>query len=161
MLILNFTHQLTNEQRVQIETLAHISIEEVRVIPVQINQEEPLEPQISSIVDDTGLSSEEWQTLPLLIIPPGYALAAFVLLAELHGRIGHFPSLVRLRPKPGPITTYEVAELLNYNPFVRPHADVGKYKEVIQLLNLQTIRDAARKSSDTSTTPAKHITQIS
>src|SRR2546430_8339758 len=113
MLILNFTHPLTNEQRAQIEALASTPIEEIRTIPVQINQEEPLEPQIISIVDATGLSSEDWQTRPLLINPPGYAPAAFVLLAELHGRIGHFPSLIRLRPKPGPVTTYEVAELLN------------------------------------------------
>lgn len=123
MLILNFTHPLTDQQQAQIEALAHTSIEEVRTIPVQINQAEPLEPQITSIVDATGLSSEEWQTRPLLINPPGYAPAAFVLLAELHGRIGHFPSLIRLRPKPGPVTSYEVAELLN----------------------LQTIREAARK----------------
>ena len=122
MLILNFTHPLTLEQRAQIEALAHSPIEEVRAIPVQINQEEQLEPQITSIVDATGLSSEEWQTRPLLINPPGYAPAAFVLLAELHGRIGHFPSLIRLRPKPGPVTSFEVAELLN----------------------LQTIRETAR-----------------
>jgi hypothetical protein len=113
MLILNFTHPLTSAQREQIEAFANTSIEEVRTIPVQINQKEPLEPQITSIVDATNLSSEEWQTCPLLINPPGYAPAAFVLLAELHGRIGHFPSLVRLRPKPGPVTTYEVTELLN------------------------------------------------
>jgi hypothetical protein len=113
MPVLNFTHPLTNEQRAQIEALANTSIEEVRTVRVQIKQEEPLEPQITSIVDATGLSSEEWQTRPLLINPPGYAPAAFVLLAELHGRIGHFPSLIRLRPKPGPVTTYEVAELLN------------------------------------------------
>ena len=123
MLILNFTHPLISEQRTQIESLASTPIEEVRDIPVQINQEELLEPQIISIVDATGLSSEEWQTLPLLVNPPGYAPAAFVLLAELHGRIGHFPTLIRLRPKPGPMTSYEVAELLN----------------------LQSIREAARR----------------
>jgi len=123
MLILNFTHPLTPEQRAQIEALAHTSIEEIRTIPVQINQAEPLEPQITTIIDAVGLLSAEWQTRPLLINPPGYAPAAFVLLAELHGRIGHFPSLIRLRPKPGPVTSYEVAELLN----------------------LQTIREAARK----------------
>ena len=123
MLILNFSHPLTDEQQTQIEALANTSIEEVHTIRVQINQEEPLEPQITAIVDSAGLSSEEWQTRPLLINPPGYAPAAFVLLAELHGRIGHFPSLIRLRPKPGPVTTYEVTELLN----------------------LQVIREAARK----------------
>ena len=114
MLILNFTHPLTPEQRAQIEALAHTSIEEVRTIPVQIDQDEPLQPQITTIVDAVGLSSEEWQTRPFLINPPGYAPAAFVLLAELHGRIGHFPSLIRLRPLPGSTpTTYEVAELIN------------------------------------------------
>jgi hypothetical protein len=114
MLILNFTHPLTPEQRAQIEALAHTSIEEVRTIPVQIDQDKPLEPQITAIVDAVGLSSEEWQTRPFLINPPGYAPAAFVLLAELHGRIGHFPSLIRLRPLPGSTpTTYEVAELIN------------------------------------------------
>jgi hypothetical protein len=113
MFILNFSHPLTDEQQAQIEALAHTLIEEARTIRVQINQEEPLEPQITAIVDSVGLSSEEWQTRPLLINPPGYAPAAFVLLAELHGRIGHFPSLIRLRPKPGPVTTYEVTELLN------------------------------------------------
>jgi len=123
MLILNFTHPLTPEQRAQIEALAHTSIEEVRTIPVQIDQAEPLEPQITTIVDTVGLSSEEWQTRQLLINPPGYAPAAFVLLAELHGRIGHSPALIRLRPKPGPVTSYEVAELLN----------------------LQTIREEARE----------------
>src|SRR6266516_4508847 len=123
MLILNFTHPITNEQQAQIEALANTSIQEVRTIRVQINQEELLEPQITTIVDAAGLSSEEWQTLPLLINPPGYAPAAFVLLAELHGRIGHFPSLIRLRPKAGPVPAYEVAELLN----------------------LQEVREAARK----------------
>jgi len=114
MLILNFSHPLTPEQQAQIETLTSPTpIEEVRTIPIQINQSEPLEPQITAIVDSIALTSEAWQTRLLLINPPGFAPAAFVLLAELHGRIGHFPTLIRLRPKAGPVTTYEVAELLN------------------------------------------------
>src|SRR5947207_6423408 len=113
MIVLNFTHPLTDEHKAQIEALAGISINEVRTIPVQIDQAEPLGPQISAIVDAAQLSSQEWQTRPLLINPPGYAPAAFVLLAELHGRIGHFPSLIRLSPKAGPVTTYEIAEILN------------------------------------------------
>jgi hypothetical protein len=123
MLILNFTHPLTREQCAQIEALAGAAIEEVRTIPVQIEQAEPLGPQIVGIVEAAGLSSQEWQTRSLLINPPGYAPAAFMLLAELHGRIGHFPSLVRLRPRPGAVTSYEVAELLN----------------------LQSVRDQARR----------------
>lgn len=114
MLILNFTHPLTQFQRTQIESLAGTSTEEVRNVPVQIDQAEALAPQVAALVDAVGLSAEEWQTRPLLINPPGYAPAAFVLLAELHGRIGHFPALVRLRPVTDSVPTrYEVAELLN------------------------------------------------
>jgi hypothetical protein len=123
MIILNFSHPLTKEQCSQIETLTNASITEVRTIPVQINQEEPLVSQIIAIVDGTGLSPEDWQTLPLLITPPGHSLATSVLLAELHGRMGHFPTIIRLRPKHSHVTSYEVAELLN----------------------LQTIREEARK----------------
>ncbi len=124
MLILNFTHPLTSQQRAQIEALAHTPIEEVRTIPVQIEQAEPLEPQITAIVDAVGLSSEEWQTRLLLINPPGYAPAAFVLLAEMHGRTGHFPALIRLRPVPDSTPTIY---------------------EVVELINLQTIRERARR----------------
>jgi hypothetical protein len=122
MLILNFTHPLTPEHITQIESLAHASIDDIHTIAVQINQSEPLETQIRTIVDAVPITSEEWQTRPILINPPGYAPAAFVLLAELHGRVGHFPTFIRLRPKQGPVTSFEVAELLN----------------------LQTIRETAR-----------------
>jgi hypothetical protein len=113
MLVLNFSHPLTSEQVAHIEMLAGTSIEEAHTIPVEINQAEPLVPQIVTIVNSVGLSAEEWQTRQLLINPPGYAPAAFVLLAELHGRMGHFPTLVRLRPTSEPVTTYEIAELLD------------------------------------------------
>ncbi len=123
MILLNFSHPLTDQQQARIGELAGEHIEDIRIIAVQIDQARALEPQVRSIVESVGLSSQEWQTRELLINPPGYAPVAIVLLAELHGRIGHFPALIRLRPCPGPITTYEVAELLN----------------------LQTIRDEARK----------------
>lgn len=113
MLVLNFTHPLTEDHIKQIETLAGTAIDGVHTIPVQIDQQSPLEEQIRSIIDHVPLTSQEWQTRALLINPPGYAPAAFVLLAELHGRTGHFPTLIRLRPVAGPITRFEVAELLN------------------------------------------------
>jgi hypothetical protein len=59
MLILNFTHSLTNQQREQIEALTNFSIEEVRTIPMRLNLAEPLEPQITAIVNTIGLTSEE------------------------------------------------------------------------------------------------------
>ncbi|GHO49666.1 CRISPR-associated protein Csx15 [Ktedonospora formicarum] len=123
MIVLNFSHPLTLAQQEQIERLAGRTIEEVRTIPVQIDQEQPMEPQIVTALEMVHLTTEQWQTFPLVINPPGYAPASMVLLAELHGRIGHFPVFIRLRPRHGTVTTYEVAELLN----------------------LQIIRDNARK----------------
>ena len=113
LIILNFTHPLTFEHITQIESLAHMSINDIKTFPVQIDQSKPLETQIRAIVESVELTSEEWQTRSLLINPPGYAPAAFVLLAELQGRMGHFPTIIRLRPKAGPVTSFEVAELLN------------------------------------------------
>lgn len=114
MFILNFGHRLTVEQRKQIDALANVNIEGIRNIPIKFDLTQPLGPQVITIVDAVGLTSEEWQTRLLLINPPGYAPVAFVLLAELHGRIGHFPALIRLRPVENSTPTeYEVAELLN------------------------------------------------
>ena len=80
MLILNFSHPLTSEQQLQIEAFVTTNIDDIRTIPVQINQDEPLDQQIIAIVNAVGLSPEEWQTRMLLINPPGYAPAAFALL---------------------------------------------------------------------------------
>ena len=133
ILVLNFTHPLTEQQQTQIEHLSGTSIENIITIPTLINEEEPLEPQITRLIDAIDQSINDWHTHHIIINPPGYAPAALFLLAELHGRIGHFPTLIRMRPQHGSVTTYEV----------------------IELLNLQTIRDAARKSSEASIMPGK------
>lgn len=130
MLVLNFAHPLTAQQQTQIEHLSGTSVEDIITIPTLISEEEPLQPQITSLIDAIDQSTPDWHKRHILINPPGYAPAALLLLAEIHGRIGHFPTLIRMRPKHGSVTTYEV----------------------IELLNLQTIRDAARKSSDASIT---------
>jgi hypothetical protein len=113
ILVLNFSHPFTASQREQLILQLGIEIE-VRVIQVQINNERSLAEQAALLADATMLSSEEWQTLPLVVNPPGFAPVAMALLAELHGRMGHFPMLVRLRPAVDSMSmTYEVAELLN------------------------------------------------
>lgn len=113
MYILNFSHPLTEQQKSQIQLLANATIEDIKTVHVQIDQAQVLEPQITTILDSIQFTPEEWQMHSFLINPPGYAPAAFVLLAMLHGRIGHFPALIRMRPKHDPITTFEVAEILN------------------------------------------------
>ena len=114
MIILNFSHPLTQTQLEQIEALTGQAVERVVDLMPQLDHERPFDAQVGELVDGVGLSSQEWQTKPLLVSPPGYAPAAAVLLAEMHGRMGHFPAILRLRPVPGSNPPqYEVAEVIN------------------------------------------------
>lgn len=114
MILLNFAHPITPEQLAQVEDLAALAVEQVIEVPVQIDVAVPISPQVQALVDACGLTSEAWQIADLLVNPPGLASAALALVAEIHGRRGSFPALVRTRPVgSGAITRYEVAELVN------------------------------------------------
>lgn len=124
MILLNFSHPLTPTQLQQVEALTGRSVERVIEIHSQIDPQQPLVPQVVALADQAELSPTEWQTLPLLVNPPSLNFIAVALLAELHGRCGYFPAHLRLRPKQGAIPPqYEVAEVLD----------------------LQTVRDVARR----------------
>lgn len=114
MLTLNFSHPLTADHLAQIEALTGQKVAEVRGEMAEFDQESPFAEQVRALAERVGLSPEEWQTTPLLVNPPGYAPATAVLLAELHGRTGHFPAVLRLHPVGGSVPTrYEVAEIVN------------------------------------------------
>jgi hypothetical protein len=114
MILLNLSHPLTPDQLAQVEALTGQPVVEVRGEMPQFDHTLPIAEQVRALVDRLGLTPEEWQTTPLLINPPGYAPATAVLLSELHGRIGHFPAVLRLRPVEGSVPTrYEVAEVIN------------------------------------------------
>ena len=114
MLLLNFSHPLTEAQKQQIEALTGEKISEVREIPAQMETGEPFVPQIRAMVDAVGLDAQAWQSTPILIVPPALNFSAAVLLAHLHGRMGYFPPIVRLRPVPDALPPrFEVAEIIN------------------------------------------------
>jgi len=129
MLILNFAHPLTTEQRDQVESLTGHTIEQEIKVPVQIDSDRSLSAQVVEIADQIGLTPKEWQTLPLLVNPPGYAPAAAALLAELHGRMGHFPAMVWIQPVPGSTPTrFHVAEIVNLQG-IREAARLARQRE--------------------------------
>jgi len=124
MILLNFSHPLTPDQVSQVEALTGQPVTEVRHLPAQFDHDQPFLPQIVALADTCHLSPTDWQTLPLLVNPPALNIIAVMLLAELHGRMGYFPTVLRLRPIPGSTPPrFEVAELVN----------------------LQAVRDAARR----------------
>lgn len=125
MLLLNFSHPLTPAHLARIETLTGQAVARVVEIHSQIDSSRPLGPQITALIERAGLTPLEWQSEPLLINLPSLNYSAVLLLAELHGRMGYFPSCVYLRPIPDALPPqFEVAEVLN----------------------LQAMRDAARKT---------------
>ncbi|MCA9945800.1 MAG: hypothetical protein KC449_20095 [Anaerolineales bacterium] len=112
--ILNFAHPLTAQQQARIANLANQQIETIHDIPCQLDNGRFFSQQIRDIINSIPLSAEAWQSSPILINPPAYAPVTATLLAELHGRIGHFPTIIRIRPIPDTDPTqYEAAELLN------------------------------------------------
>ena len=132
MILLNFSHPLTPDQVSQIETITGESVADVRHVPAQFDHERPFVPQVVALADGCGLSPEEWQTEPLLVVPPALNFIAVTLLAELHGRMGYFSPVVRMRPVPGSLPPrYEVAEVVN----------------------LQAVRDGARRRRNQTKKP--------
>jgi len=124
MILLNFTHPITDAQRAQIESLTGRAIDRVIERMPQFDDGQPLAEQIRELVESVGLTSHEWQTEALLINPPGLAPAALCLMAEIHGRTGYFPATTRIRPVPDA---------------------VPRQFEVIEILDLQMIRNTARR----------------
>ncbi len=61
MIILNFSHPLTNQQTAQIETLTGQTISEIRDILTQLDNMQPFPEQIRELVDSLHLTSDEWQ----------------------------------------------------------------------------------------------------
>lgn len=114
MILLNFAHPLTPEQRLQVEVLTGQNVERIVECDSQVDLYQPLAPQAAAIVESTGLSPAEWQTLPFLVNPPALNFSATCVLAEIHGRCGYFPPCLRLRPTEDSIPRrYEVAEILD------------------------------------------------
>jgi hypothetical protein len=114
MFLLNFSHPITPDQMRRILEIMDRTDIKVHDIPTQIDNSQPLVSQVVAVVDRCPISSVAWQATPILVHLPGYAPVAGALLAELHGRMGHFPAMVRLRPVAGSMpTVFEVAEILN------------------------------------------------
>jgi hypothetical protein len=125
MILLNFSHPLTDEQIAQIEALTGQTIGKVIPLPTQFDNGQPFLPQLEALAAQIPLTAEELQTQPILVNPPSLNFITALLLAEMHGRMGYFPPIVRLSPIPDSLPPrYEVAEVLN----------------------LQAVRDTARKT---------------
>lgn len=129
MYLINFAHPLTDAQLERVRHLAGQPVERVIAVPAQFDHARPFAEQVRTLLAETGLTAEQWQTVPLVVNLPSLAPIAAMLLAELHGRCGYFPTIIRHRPVPDRVPPqFEVAELVD----------------------LQAIRDGARTRRLTS-----------
>ena len=114
MILLNFSHPITDPQRAQIEALIGSAVmREIAVMP-QFDEQQPFTPQVEALLAAIPLSPDEWQSEPILVVLPSLNFLAAALLADLHGRMGYFPPVVRTRPVEGSLPRrYEIAEILD------------------------------------------------
>jgi len=105
MVIINFSHPLTDKHIEQIKTFTGRKIEQIIEINSLINSQKPLVSQVVELVERAGLSPVEWQTLPLLINSPSLNFTAVAFMAHLHGRCGYFPAALHLKPENIPAST--------------------------------------------------------
>jgi hypothetical protein len=122
--ILNFSHPITDVQRIKIEELIGKSIAEIMELQTQLDEDISFQSQLCDIMSKAKISSEGLQKGEYIINLPGFASAAAVLLAELHGRMGHFPTVIRLK---------------------RVKGSLPPVFDVEEVVNLQAIRDDSRK----------------
>jgi len=114
MILLNYSHPLTPDHLAQVEALTGAAVTEVRDIPTQLDLDTPFAEHALRLAEAAGLTAAQWQTEPLLVALPALNFAAAALLAEMHGRCGYFPPVVRLKPVTGALPPhYEVAEIIN------------------------------------------------
>ncbi len=122
-ILINFSHPLSDEHLAALRAMIQQPVIRLIDAPAQLDVTRPFAEQVRGLVDGVGLTALEWQTAAILVNPPSLNAIAVTLLAELHGRMGYFPPVVRLR---------RVADAL------------PPRFEVAEIINLQAVREAAR-----------------
>lgn len=113
MLVVNFSHPLTAGQLAEVAALVGGEPVQVIDVPTQMDLQQPMRPQVEALVAEAGLSAAQWQSEAIIVNPPALNYVAVLLLAELHGRMGYFPTCLRLKPLAGSTPPrFAVAELL-------------------------------------------------
>ena len=101
MIILNFSHPLTGAQLETLQVQTGQMAFDLREIKIHFDSEQSFTDQTRALVESLNIDSKTWQTEPILINPPAFNAIALALLAELNGRMGYFPAIIRLKPIPG------------------------------------------------------------
>ena len=115
MFLVNFSHPITNEQKSQLETLTGEKVDHILDCQAPyFTPDQSFSIQTRDLINQVNLTAKEWQTNPILVNLPAFSVIAALILAELHGKMGHFPSIIRLREAENSThARYEIAEVIN------------------------------------------------
>ncbi len=114
--VVNFSHPLTDSQRGDIAAALGRPLERVIDVPTHFDPRMSYVSQAEALVAAAGLDAIAWQTEPIVVNLPSFNAIAALVLARLHGLMGHFPAIVRLRPVEGAVPpAFEFAEIIDLN----------------------------------------------
>lgn len=86
----------------------------VKNVKANFDTRVPFVKQARALVDEVELTPTAWQSEQLLLNLPSLNYITALMLAELHGRMGYFPTVLRLRQVRGiSPPEFEVAEILD------------------------------------------------
>lgn len=95
--VINFSHALNDFQKEKIAQDLNCIIQRVIEQSVQFDHNRPFAVQAKEIMDEIERKCD-FKSMPVVFCLPGFTEAAAVILAEFHGRTGHFPTIIRRRP---------------------------------------------------------------
>jgi len=116
VIVLALAHPLPPSQLEQLSALAGEHVSRVYHEPVALDETIPFALQVRELVGRLPVTAAEWQSERIVLVPPSLASITAILLAHLHGRMGYFPAIIRLRPvaRAG-ARVFEMAEILDLN----------------------------------------------
>jgi len=124
MLLINFSHSLTKPQISEINKRLSKKVDQIVTCEVHFDNDQDFSDQVRKLFGSGRIPTDRFQKEPFLVILPSHSFIAGLVLAELHGRMGHFPAVVRISPETSNLPlVYRVAEIID----------------------LQAVRDNARK----------------
>jgi hypothetical protein len=98
MILLNFGYPMSDEQREIIEGMISGVVDAVIEIPVYFDNAQLFAEQIRDLFCEGVIPLDALQSGPVLVNLPSHNVIAALLLAELHGRMGRFPTIIRFGP---------------------------------------------------------------
>jgi len=111
MRIINFSHPLTVNQKLELAKWLQVDEFKVTEVAVQFRIRDAFEGQVAEMLDQANVSQGDVD-LGVVVMLPALSAAAAVLVAEWHGRFGHFPTVVRLKSVGDLLPEWKLAEVM-------------------------------------------------